>query len=111
MKKSEIIRQAAGRVRHVAGGQRVCYCTPSREMVLSIQDVAMNNLPVAERAVIPSLMGMVAQKLREVTGRTGKGESLREFDTEDTDAAYALTDRVVEEAFEKAAVMYEEHGD
>jgi hypothetical protein len=110
MKKSEMVRAAADRVRAIGEGRRVCYCTPSREMALSLRTVALNeNMPNAEH-VVEEIASSLAEKLREATGRTAEHESLLRFDTEDTDAAYSLTDSIVRNAFEKTAQMYEEQG-
>lgn len=115
MKKSEMIRAALTRVRRLGKDQRVCYCTPNRGLVLSMETVVQNNLAefkdVSPRSMLSEMLSTVAEKMREVTNRTSQGESLREFDTEDTPAAMALTDEVVEEAFEKAALTYEEQGE
>jgi hypothetical protein len=117
MRKSEMIRAALGRVRRLGKDRRVCYCTPNRQMLLSIDTVALNNVhgnysTAADRAeVAEDLKATVAHHLREVTNRMENEETLRDFDTEDTQAAYSLTDDIVEEAFEKAAVAYEEQGD
>jgi hypothetical protein len=117
MKKSEMIRAALGRVRSLGNrpGERVCYCTPNRQMVLSIQNVAMNELNALpheeQRSTLRELYNTVAEKLREVTNRTDRGESLDDFDEEDTSAAMALDDEIVAEAFEKAALTYEEQGE
>jgi hypothetical protein len=114
MKKSEMIRAALGRTRRM-GNQRVCYCTPNRQMVMGMQAVTMNELTEFstehQQSTLRDLMNTVAEKLREVTNRTDRNESLREFDTEDTPAAESLTDSIVEEAYEKAAVAYEEQGE
>jgi hypothetical protein len=86
-------------------------------MVFNLDHVAMNNvhgnfqtaddrLETAEE-----LKATVAHHLREVTNRLENEETLRDFDTEDTDAAYSLDDEIVQEAFEKAALVYEEQGD
>lgn len=117
MRKSEMIRAALGRVRRLGRGQRVCYCTPSRDMVRNLEYVAMDNVHgnfstrEDRMATAEDLKATVAHHLREVTNRLENEETLRDFDTEDTQAAYALTDEAVEEAFEKAAIAYEEQGD
>ena len=117
MKKSEMIRAALGRVRQLGNrpGERVCYCTPNRQMVLSVENVTMNqlnDLPHDQvRGMMREMMSTIAEKLREVTNRTDHNESLAEFDEEDTEAAMALDDTIVQEAFEKAALQYEEQGE
>jgi hypothetical protein len=116
MKKSEMIRAALNRVRQVGGDGRVCYCTPSREMVFSVEAVVQNNLAEFQqtaqepRHVVAEMMSSLAEKLREATGRTSRDETLHDFDEEDSSAALALDDAIVEEAFEKTALMYEEQG-
>jgi hypothetical protein len=110
MKKSEMIRAAAGRVRRLGRrGERVCYCTPTRNMVLSLENVAMNELNEFEaaRSMVQELMTAVADKFRE-TLNLGRSTTLHELDEDDGDV---VSDEVVEEAFEKAALMYEEQGD
>lgn len=117
MKKSEMIRSALGRVRRLGNrpGERVCYCTPTRQMVHSVEAVTMNELnefgSEHQQSTLRDLIATVTEKLREVTNRTDRNESLYEFDREDTDAATALSDAAVEEAFEKAAIAYEERGE
>lgn len=92
-------------------GARVCYCTPSRNMVRGLEAVALNEINTDQSALFYELSSTVADKLREVTNRTGTKESLYDFDREDTYASQALNDSLVEEAFEKAALLYEERGD
>jgi len=112
MKKSEMIREAFKNVRRHR--ERVCYCTPNRQMALSLEHVCMNQnvgSPAEQRKTLADLMNTVAERLRELTNRWHEKESLHQFDENDSRAAYALNDRIVEEAFEKAAVVYEERGD
>jgi hypothetical protein len=112
-----MIRAALGRVRRLGEGRRACYCTPSRDMLLNIESVALNevhgNFSTLEdrRSTARELIATVGAKLREVTNRGDEHETLKDFDTEDTPAAYSLDDALVEEAFEKAALAYEEEGD
>ena len=114
MKKSEMIRAAAARVKAAAtrrGGDRVCYCTPTREMRLSIQNVAMNELndlgTTSVRDQLREMMSTVATKISEALNLS-QSTSLDELDHDDGDI---VSDEVVEEAFEKAALMYEEQGE
>jgi hypothetical protein len=114
MRKSELIRAALGRIRRLGNrqGERVCYCTPSRNMVRGLETVVLNNISTNDQSSLFSeLSHTVADKLREVTNRVGSKESLYDFDREDTYAAQSLNDTLVEEAYEKAALMYEERGD
>jgi hypothetical protein len=81
-------------------------------MVRGLEAVTLNNLTTDDRSsLFYELSNTVADKLREVTNRATRQESLYDFDREDTDAAAALDDTLVEEAFEKAALVYEERGD
>jgi hypothetical protein len=116
MKKSEMIRAAAGRVRRLGrGGRRECYCTPTRNMVLSLEEVAMNQLNdfgnpqfgAEVRSTLREMMSAVAEKFREALNLDHE-ESLMQLDEDDGDM---VTDELVEEAFEKAALMYEEQGE
>jgi hypothetical protein len=106
-----MIRQAAASVRHWGRreNERVCYCTPTRNMVISLEEVAMNEFNTDSRfdwrAAVSELMTAVSEKVKEVTGRT-HAQSLRVLD-EDQD----LDDEAVAEAFEKTALMYEERGE
>jgi hypothetical protein len=108
-KKSEMVQEAAAMVRGVEG--RVCYCTPSREMVRSIQRVVAQHAVPNAQHVVDEMSDSVAEQLRNATGRIKEHESLRQFDTEDTDAAYALTNQIVRDAYAKTAAMYQEQGD
>jgi hypothetical protein len=113
MKKSEIVRAAKQRVRRM-GDQRVCYCTPNRQMMLSLERACMNEnvgTPVEQRSLLQELTTAITERLRELTNRWHEREPLREFDTEDTPAAYALTDAIVDEAYDKTAMDYEERGE
>jgi hypothetical protein len=113
MKKSEVVKAAKGRVRRM-GDQRVCYCTPNRQMMFSLERACLNQnvgTPVEQRSLLQELTQAIGDRLRELTNRWHERESLRVFDTEDTPAAYALTDAIVDQAFDKTAADYEERGD
>jgi hypothetical protein len=106
-KKSEMVREAAKASQKFKDNERVCYCTPSRRMVMSVRDVCLNqNMP----EVAEEMCDRIAVEMRRVTGREHFGESLADFDTMDSQAAYAIWDsgdRKVRESFEGAALTYE----
>jgi hypothetical protein len=101
---SEVVRDAAQRVRTHGENQRVCYCTPSRRMMLSVRDACLNQNIPNPREVAEEINNTIGAKLQQITGHRAP---MRQFDTEDTDAAYTLTDRIVRDAFEQTAQQYE----
>jgi hypothetical protein len=111
MKKSEMIRQAAASVRRFGRreDERVCYCTPTRNMVRSLEEVTLNEFNTDSRfdwrAAVSELMTAVSEKVKEVTGRT-HAQSLHSLDED-----RGLDDEAVADAFEKTALMYEERGE
>jgi len=115
MKKSEMVREAGEASEAHRKAERVCYCTPSRQMVMSVNKVCMNqNLPNPQE-VADEMCERIAVQLRELTGRVGDNEPLRTFDTMDTSAAYSIwvehsrgnDGSIVRQAFEQAAKTYE----
>jgi hypothetical protein len=113
MKKSEVVQAAKKLVRR-HGDQRVCYCTPNRQMMLGLQKACMNEnvgTPAQQKSLLEELTTAIGDRLRELTNRWHEREPLREFDTEDTPAAYALTDAIVDEAYDKTAMDYAERGE
>jgi hypothetical protein len=111
VKKSEMIRQAAVSVRRFGRreDERVCYCTPTRNMVRSLKEVTLNEFNTDShfewRAALRDMSTAVAEKVKEITGRTYT-QSLNSLDED-----RGLDDEAVAEAFEKTALMYEERGE
>jgi hypothetical protein len=114
MKKSEMVREAGEASEAHRKAERVCYCTPSRQMMMSVEKVCMNEgMP----EVVEEMSERIAVQLRVLTDRVRHNEPLRTFDTMDTSAAYAIWNEpgfneehagsIVRQAFEQAAVTYE----
>jgi len=109
MRKSELVREAGAASKQHEESQTTCYCTPSRAMRLSIKNVCLNqNLPNPDE-VIKEIEARVGAQMAEVTRSQGRGYALRDFDTMDSSAAYALgwDHSKATESFERAAKAYE----
>lgn len=107
MNKSEIVREAGRASQEHKDNERECWCTPSRAMVMSVTQ-ACSSAGIVEEA--GEMCERVAREMRQLTGRELHEESLVEFDTMDSSAAYAIWDRddtIVRKSFEQAAVSYE----